>query len=72
MRTVDKTGVETTERGAIAVDERGRTNVEGVYAIGDVTAKMMLAHVAEAMGTVAAETIRLSASNWLMPVWVSR
>ena len=47
----------TTERGAIAVDERGRTNVEGVYAIGDVTGKMMLAHTAEAMGIVAAETI---------------
>ncbi|WP_181312223.1 dihydrolipoyl dehydrogenase [Nocardioides campestrisoli] len=50
-------GVETTERGAIAIDERGRTNVENVYAIGDVTGKMMLAHVAEAMGIVAAETI---------------
>ncbi len=50
-------GVELTERGAIAVDSRGRTNVKNVYAIGDVTAKMMLAHVAEAMGIVAAETI---------------
>src|SRR6188768_3523319 len=54
---LDKAGVELTERGAIAVDERGRTNVEGVYAIGDVTGKMMLAHAAEAMGIVAAETI---------------
>src|SRR5688572_1087830 len=54
---LDKAGVELTDRGAIAVDERGRTNVEGVYAIGDVTAKMMLAHAAEAMGIVAAETI---------------
>jgi dihydrolipoamide dehydrogenase len=34
-----------------------RTNVPNVYAIGDVTAKLMLAHVAEAMGVVAAETI---------------
>ncbi|MCK0110633.1 dihydrolipoyl dehydrogenase [Ornithinimicrobium sp. F0845] len=50
-------GVETTERGAIAVDGRGRTNVDGVYAIGDVTGKLMLAHTAEAMGIVAAETI---------------
>jgi dihydrolipoamide dehydrogenase len=50
-------GVELTERGAIAVDSHGRTNVKNVYAIGDVTAKMMLAHVAEAMGIVAAETI---------------
>jgi dihydrolipoamide dehydrogenase len=54
---LDKAGVDLTERGAIAVDERGRTNVEGVYAIGDVTGKMMLAHAAEAMGIVAAETI---------------
>ena len=46
-----------TDRGAIAIDERGRTNVEGVYAIGDCTGKLMLAHTAEAMGVVAAETI---------------
>ncbi|MFT4288880.1 dihydrolipoyl dehydrogenase [Nocardioides sp.] len=54
---LEATGVALTERGAIAVDERGRTNVEGVYAIGDCTGKFMLAHVAEAMGIVAAETI---------------
>jgi dihydrolipoamide dehydrogenase len=34
-----------------------RTNVAHIYAIGDVTAKLMLAHVAEAQGVVAAETI---------------
>ncbi len=49
--------VELTDRGAIKIDGRGRTNVEHVYAIGDVTAKLMLAHTAEAMGVVAAETI---------------
>ncbi|MGN6161273.1 MAG: FAD-dependent oxidoreductase, partial [Marmoricola sp.] len=54
---LEATGVATTERGAIAIDERGRTNVDGVYAIGDVTGKMMLAHTAEAMGVVAAETM---------------
>ncbi|MGN6131883.1 MAG: dihydrolipoyl dehydrogenase, partial [Nocardioidaceae bacterium] len=54
---LENTGVQTTERGAIAVDERGRTNVDGVYAIGDVTGKLMLAHTAEAMGVVAAETM---------------
>ncbi|WP_141012688.1 dihydrolipoyl dehydrogenase [Nocardioides sambongensis] len=54
---LDKAGVELTERGAIAIDDYGRTNVEGVYAIGDVTGKLMLAHVAEGMGIVAAETI---------------
>ncbi len=54
---LDKTGVETTDRGAIKVDARGRTNVDGVYAIGDVTGKMMLAHTASAMGILTAETI---------------
>ncbi|MEO9325898.1 dihydrolipoyl dehydrogenase [Nocardioides sp. C4-1] len=54
---LDALGVKTTDRGAIEVDARGRTNVDGVYAIGDVTGKFMLAHVAEAMGIVAAETI---------------
>jgi len=54
---LEATGVATTERGAIAVDERGRTNVPDVYAIGDVTGKLMLAHTAEAMGIVAAETM---------------
>ena len=54
---LDKAGVELTERGAVAIDEVGRTNVEGIYAIGDCTGKLMLAHTAEAMGIVAAETI---------------
>jgi len=54
---LEEIGVELTERGAIAIDDRMRTNVEHVYAIGDVTAKLMLAHVAEAQGVVAAETI---------------
>ena len=50
-------GVELTDRGAVAIDDYMRTNVDGVYAIGDCTAKLMLAHVAEAQGVVAAETI---------------
>jgi dihydrolipoamide dehydrogenase len=54
---LEAAGVALTDRGAVAVDARGRTNVEGVYAIGDCTGKMMLAHAAEAMGIVAAETI---------------
>ena len=54
---LDAAGVELTDRGAIGVDARGRTNVENVYAIGDCTGKLMLAHTAEAMGVVAAETI---------------
>ena len=54
---LESTGIELTERGAIAIDEFMRTNVPNIYAIGDVTAKLMLAHVAEAQGVVAAETI---------------
>ncbi len=54
---LDKTGVALTDRGAIEVDGRCRTSVPHIYAIGDVTAKLMLAHAAENMGIVAAETI---------------
>ena len=54
---LERTGVELTGRGAIAIDDHMRTNVPGIYAIGDVTAKLMLAHTAEAQGVVAAETI---------------
>jgi dihydrolipoamide dehydrogenase len=54
---LENTGVELTDRGAIAIDDFMRTNVPGIYAIGDVTAKLQLAHVAEAQGIVAAETI---------------
>lgn len=42
-----------TERGAITVNEKMETSVKGVYAIGDVTGKMLLAHVASAQGIVA-------------------
>jgi dihydrolipoamide dehydrogenase len=54
---LEATGVQLTDRGAIAIDEFMHTNVPHIYAIGDVTAKLMLAHVAEAQGVVAAETI---------------
>jgi dihydrolipoamide dehydrogenase len=54
---LENTGVQLTERGAIAIDDYMRTNVPNIYAIGDVTAKLMLAHVGEAQGVVAAETI---------------
>ncbi len=54
---LEHTGVALTERGAIAVDLFCRTNVPHIFAIGDVTAQLMLAHAAEAMGVLAAETI---------------
>ncbi|WP_143965804.1 dihydrolipoyl dehydrogenase [Gordonia zhaorongruii] len=54
---LENTGVELTDRGAIEIDDHMRTNVDNIYAIGDVTAKLQLAHVAEAQGVVAAETM---------------
>jgi dihydrolipoamide dehydrogenase len=54
---LETTGVKLTERGAIDIDGRCRTSVPHIFAIGDVTAKLMLAHAAESMGIVAAETI---------------
>ncbi len=45
------------ERGWITVDDKLQTNVPGVYAIGDVTGKLPLAHVASAQGEIAAEVI---------------
>jgi dihydrolipoamide dehydrogenase len=54
---LDKVGVALTDRKAIGVTEYMRTNVEHVDAIGDVTGLLQLAHVAEAQGVVAAETI---------------
>jgi dihydrolipoamide dehydrogenase len=54
---LDKTGVRLTDRGAIDIDDFGRTSVPNIFAIGDVTAKLMLAHAAEAAGIVAAESI---------------
>ncbi|GAY14701.1 dihydrolipoyl dehydrogenase [Mycobacterium sp. shizuoka-1] len=54
---LETTGVALTDRKAIGIDDYMRTNVPHIYAIGDVTAKLQLAHVAEAMGVVAAETI---------------
>ncbi len=54
---LENTGVRLTERGAIDIDGKMRTSAAHIYAIGDVTARLMLAHVAEAMGVVAAENI---------------
>jgi dihydrolipoamide dehydrogenase len=43
------------ENGAVVIDEHCETSAAGIYAIGDVTGKLMLAHVASAQGIVAAE-----------------
>jgi dihydrolipoamide dehydrogenase len=54
---LEELGVNISQRGAIEIDERMATNVPGIWAIGDVTAKLMLAHVGSAQGLVCAESI---------------
>ncbi len=46
-----------TTKGAIDIDAQFKTNLDNIYAIGDVTAKMMLAHTASKMGVLLAEAI---------------
>ena len=46
-----------TEGGYIAIDDKMATNVAGIYAVGDVTGKLALAHVASAQGIIAVESI---------------
>lgn len=54
---LEELGVKLSERGAVEIDERMATNIPGIWAIGDVTAKLMLAHVGSAQGIVCAENI---------------
>jgi len=54
---LEEVGVKLSERGFIEIDEKMQTNVPGIWAIGDVTGKLMLAHVGSAMGIVCAENI---------------
>jgi len=54
---LEAAGVQLTERKNIAIDGNMRTNVANIYAIGDVATDYRLAHIASAMGIVAAETI---------------
>jgi dihydrolipoamide dehydrogenase len=54
---LEELGVKLSERGAVEIDERMATNVPGIWAVGDVTAKLMLAHVGSAQGIICAENI---------------
>jgi dihydrolipoamide dehydrogenase len=54
---LEKLGVKI-DRGVIVIDEVGRTNVPGIYAIGDVAGPPMLAHKAEHEGTICVEAIK--------------
>lgn len=51
---LEKAGLRTTEKGFLATDDRMETEVKGIYAVGDVTGKWMLAHVGSHQGMVAA------------------
>jgi dihydrolipoamide dehydrogenase len=54
---LEEVGVKISERGFIEIDENMSTNITGIWAIGDVTGKLMLAHVGTAQGIVCAEHI---------------
>jgi dihydrolipoamide dehydrogenase len=54
---LEKVGVKT-DRGTIVVDKLNRTNVPGIYAIGDVAGPPMLAHKAEHEGVICIEAIK--------------
>jgi dihydrolipoamide dehydrogenase len=54
---LEQVGIHIGRRGEILVDDRMETNRPGIYAIGDVTGKAMLAHVASTQGQVAVENI---------------
>jgi dihydrolipoamide dehydrogenase len=54
---LENAGVSLSDQGAVEIDQQMKTNVSGIWAIGDVTGKLMLAHVASAMGIICAENI---------------
>jgi dihydrolipoamide dehydrogenase len=54
---LEAAGVKVSERGFIEINEKMQTNVPNIWAIGDVTGKLMLAHVGSAMGIICAEHI---------------
>jgi len=54
---LEQIGVKISQRGFIEIDDGMATSVEGIYAIGDVTGKFLLAHIASAQGILCAENI---------------
>ncbi len=54
---LEQVGIKTDQRGLINVDAQGRTNINNIYAIGDIVAGAALAHKASYEGKVAAEAI---------------
>ncbi len=54
---LEEVGVQLSARGMVEIDERMATSVPGIWAIGDVTGKLMLAHVGSAQAILCAENI---------------
>jgi dihydrolipoamide dehydrogenase len=54
---LENVGVNLTDSGMVEIDDRMATNIPGIWAIGDVTGKLMLAHVGSAQGITCAENI---------------
>jgi dihydrolipoamide dehydrogenase len=63
---LEQVGVTIGDRGFIPIDDQGRTNVPGIYAIGDVTGPPLLAHKATKQGEIVAEIIagHKAAMDW--------
>ena len=67
---LENAGLKTNERGYIEADDYCRTNVASIFAIGDVTGKVQLAHYATAQGIAAAENAlrtRLNPHDTIVP-----
>lgn len=60
---IENAKVAVSNRGFVTIDSNMRTNVNNIYAVGDVTGKVMLAHVAEEQGIVAAENMLLGSNK---------
>jgi len=54
---LEEVGVQLNERGFVQIDERMATTVPGIWAVGDVTGQLLLAHAASTQGIVCAENI---------------
>lgn len=60
---IENANVSVSNRGFVTIDSNMRTNVKNIYAVGDVTGKVMLAHVAEEQGVVAVENMLLGCNK---------
>jgi dihydrolipoamide dehydrogenase len=69
---LEELGVELTERKHIQVNERMATNIPGIWAVGDVTGKLLLAHVASTQGILCAEAIAGEATQPIDYIMVPR